>query len=129
MVMARLRLQTFRIGELQRSADVLRVATTRRPPRGIRKSDWAEYFDVWLPVVAPSSGLLVRAHRWPLDQPAVWARFERAYVREMSQTEARQTIALLVAIARRIPIAIGCYCDDESRCHRSVLRRLITQSA
>jgi uncharacterized protein YeaO (DUF488 family) len=64
-----------------------------------------------------------------LDRPAEWQKFERAYTREMSRPEPRQTIALLAALAQRWPIAIGCYCEDESRCHRSILRHLIERSA
>lgn len=122
-------LQTFRIGDPARTGDALRLATTRRPPRGVRKADWPAYFDVWLPGVAPSLELLARAHRLALDRPAEWQKFERAYTREMSRPEPRHTIALLAALAQRWPIAIGCYCEDESRCHRSILRRLIERSA
>jgi uncharacterized protein YeaO (DUF488 family) len=121
-------LRTFRIGESARQRGELRIATTRRPPRGVHKTDWGRYFDVWLPAVAPSVDLLARAHRLTLDRPADWKTFERAYTREMSRTEPRQTIALLAALAHRWPIAIGCYCDNESRCHRSILRRLIAAS-
>jgi len=121
-------LQTFRIGDPARTGGALRIATTRRPPRGIRKADWPEYFDVWLSSVAPSLELLARAQRAALDRPAEWQKFERAYTREMSRTEARQTIALLAALARRWPIAIGCYCENESRCHRSILRQLIERA-
>jgi uncharacterized protein YeaO (DUF488 family) len=119
------KLQTFRIGEPARTGETLRIAATRRPPRGVKKADWPKLFNVWLPVVAPSLELLARAHRLALDRPADWETFGRAYTREMSRTEPRQTIALLAALARRWPIAIGCYCEDESRCHRSILRRLI----
>jgi uncharacterized protein YeaO (DUF488 family) len=126
--MARLQLTTFRIGDPTWEGDALRIATTRRPPRGVPKSKWHELFDLWLPAVAPSTALLGRAHASDFEDAAAWTRFVRAYTREMSQTEARQTIALLAAVARQMPIAIGCYCEDETRCHRSVLRQLIIGS-
>jgi uncharacterized protein YeaO (DUF488 family) len=122
-----MKLRTFRIGHSPRRAGELRVATTRRPPRGVPKSEWREYFDVWLPALGPSAGLLQRA-RSMVATDAGWSRFVRAYTREMSAADARQTIALIAAVARKMPIAIGCYCEDESRCHRSVLRQLIERS-
>jgi uncharacterized protein YeaO (DUF488 family) len=84
-------------------------------------------FDVWLPSVGPSMALLRRAPALVATDRG-WSRFVKAYAREMSATEARQTIALIAAVARRMPIAIGCYCEDEARCHRSVLRQLIMRS-
>jgi len=126
--MRRPNLQTFRIGDPAALDGGLRIAPTRRPPRGVPKGEWHRYFDVWLPALAPSPTLFAHARRL-IATEAGWKRYARAYTREMSQTEPRQTIALLAAVARRTPIAIGCYCVDESRCHRSVLRRLIEQSA
>lgn len=122
-----MKLRTFRIGDPPGAADELRIAPTRRPPRGVAKGDWHRYFDVWLPALAPSAELFARARRL-IATDAGWRQFSRAYAREMSQTEARQTIALLSVLARRVPIAIGCFCEDESRCHRSVLRRLIADA-
>ena len=124
--MKRLQLRTFRIGDPPGAGGDLRVATTRRPPRGVPKSEWHRHFDVWLPSVGPSAALLQRT-RTMVTTDAGWSRFARAYTREMSSTEARQTISLLAEIARRMPLAIGCYCEHESRCHRSILRRLIEQ--
>ena len=125
--MTDLKLRTFRIGDPPQGRDELRVATTRRPPRGVRKAEWPRLFDVWLPSAGPSAALLQRAPGW-VATDAGWSRFVRAYTREMSSAEARQTIALLAAIARRLPVAIGCYCENEARCHRSILRRLIEQA-
>ena len=122
-----MKLRTFRIGDPPSRSDELRIAPTRRPPRGVAKGDWHRYFDVWLPALAPSAALFSRAKRL-VATDAGWKQYARAYVREMSQTEARQTIALLAVLARRMPIAIGCYCEDESRCHRSLLRRLIIEA-
>ena len=121
-----MKLRTFRIGDPPLKGDELRIASTRRPPRGVPKTEWHRHFDVWLPSVGPSTALLQRA-RAMVTTDVGWSRFAGAYTREMSSTEARQTIALLAEIARRMPLAIGCYCENESRCHRSILRRLIEQ--
>lgn len=120
-------LRTFRIGDPPLTEAELRIAPTRRPPRGVRKADWPQLFDVWLPSAGPSAALLQRAPAL-VATDAGWSRFVRSYTREMSSAEARQTIALLAAVARRLPVAIGCYCENESRCHRSILRRLIEQA-
>ena len=120
-------LTTFRIGDPPRTGEGLRIGAARRPPRGVPRDRWQAggYFDVWFPVIAPSVELLARLREWDLDSPADRARFYRAYERELSAPDARHVIDLLAAIARRTPIAIGCYCEDEARCHRSVLARVI----
>jgi uncharacterized protein YeaO (DUF488 family) len=120
------RLRTFRAGSARPRSEGLRIGTVRFLPRGVPKKDYArlDYFDVWLPLLAPSRDLIRRARpgEWSDDS---WRKFAAAYRREMSATDARQAIRLLARLAERTPIAIGCYCDDESRCHRSVLRELI----
>jgi uncharacterized protein YeaO (DUF488 family) len=121
------RLSTFRYGTPRRRGEGLRILTTRRPPRGVKKADWtrAGDFDVWLPSLGPSLTLLSKALRLDMSDEKTRARFFVAYEREMAKTEPRQTIALLAALAGGTPISIGCFCEDESRCHRSRLRRLI----
>jgi uncharacterized protein YeaO (DUF488 family) len=128
---ARLRLSTFRIGGPSKRGNGLRIGATRRPPRGIARERWQRdgFFDVWLPVVAPSPELLRRAKAGDLTDPAVRRRFFAAYEREMARTEPRQVIELLARLAERTPIAVGCFCADESRCHRSRLRVLIERAA
>lgn len=105
------------------------MAVTRRPPRGMRKSEWESrgQFDLWFPLLAPSQMLLRRIQGGKLDDPRKRASFFAAYERELNRAEARHLIALIVAIARRTPIALGCYCEDEKNCHRSVLRRVIEE--
>ena len=122
----RLKLRTFRIGDPPKRGEGLRIGTTRRPPRGVARERWQRdgYFDVWLPIVAPSASLL-RRMRGDLSRPDVRERFFRAYERELEQSPARQTVDLLAALARRTPIAIGCFCENEAHCHRSVLKRVI----
>jgi uncharacterized protein YeaO (DUF488 family) len=87
------------------------------------------YFDVWLPVVAPSADLLRRFHAGEFETPAGHRRYLAAYEREMSRAEPRQAIELLARLAGRTPIAIGCFCKDESDCHRSKLKALIEEAA
>lgn len=118
-----LNLRTVRLGSPRAPDEGLRIGTVRYLHRGVRKGDLAkrDYFDVWLPILAPSRELL----REFKDGDRPISRFFARYRREMQETDARQTIELLAALARRTPIAIGCYCEDESACHRSVLFELI----
>lgn len=97
-----------------------------RPPRGVRKADLAarDFYDVWLPELAPTSDLVSWAIAEPLTA-ARWARFERQYVRQMRTPAAQRLIAMLAALSARTDFAVGCYCEDASRCHRSILRRLL----
>ncbi len=103
----------------------LRVGTVRHPPRGVPKSELAsrDFYDVWLPELAPSAPL-VKQGQQAADERA-WRVFERHYRAEMKRPEARRLLELLAALSRRMNLAIGCYCRDERRCHRSVLRTLL----
>jgi len=105
------------------------MGTVRRPPRGVRKSDYAkrDYYDVWLPELAPSAGMVSWAHAsdWT---PAHWRRFVRVYLREMREPPARHLIAALAALSRTAEFSIGCYCADETMCHRSLLRDLLADA-
>jgi uncharacterized protein YeaO (DUF488 family) len=85
-----------------------------------------DYYDVWLPELAPSTELVARARRAGTDRD--WAAFERAYRREMRRPEARHALDLLAALSHRTDLAVGCYCADESRCHRSSLRELLVDA-
>lgn len=129
-----LKLRTFQIGARPKRGEGLRIGATRRPPRGVPKARWQldGYFDIWLPTIAPSAALLGRYRRRNWEDLAVRRSFFQAYERELGKTPARQTVQLLAALARRTPIAVGCFCDDESRCHRgrlyTVLRRAATKT-
>ena len=125
-------LTTFQIGTPAGSDEALRIAVTRRPPRGIPKAEWKRVgcFDVWLPAVAPSADLLERFHPHGLTDPALWEKFLAAYEKEVLATaESRQTVALLAELATRIPVEIGCFCEQESHCHRSRLHDMILKMA
>ena len=130
--MAKLKLSTFRIGDQPKRSQGLRIGTARLPPRGVPKSQWKSggYFDVWLPTVAPSRKLLSWIKQRDINNPATRRAFFQRYERELlGNAEARQTLQLLAEIAQRTPISIGCFCPDESRCHRSRLRLIIERIA
>jgi uncharacterized protein YeaO (DUF488 family) len=106
-----------------------RLGTVRRPPRGVRKSDYAsrDFFDVWLPDLAPSQALL----SWALDRPwseARWTSFARKYRREMKAPACRRLLEVLAALSRSSDFAVGCYCEDARRCHRTVLAELLAEA-
>lgn len=122
-----LKLRTFKHGDTPKRGEGLRIGTTRRPPRGKTKDEWSESFDVWFPVLAPSAALLQRRKRSKtMDHDGFCASYERELI---GRAESRQALDFLAAMALRIPISIGCYCDDESNCHRSHLRKLIERAA
>jgi uncharacterized protein YeaO (DUF488 family) len=117
-----------RLGTPRDPDEGLRIGTVRRPPRGVRKADYAarDYFDVWLPELAPSAPLV----SWSLSEPFSpqrWAVFQRRYRREMRQPAAQRLIALLAALSSQTNFSVGCYCEDETRCHRSLLKRLLIE--
>ena len=123
---------TFRIGTPRKPREGLRVGTVRFLPRGVKKEDYArlDYFDVWFPLLAPSSELLkwMKGREWPSEQVR-WSKFKERYTSEMKKTDARQAIKLLAELARTTQLSIGCYCENESFCHRSILRELIEVGA
>lgn len=128
----RLKLETFQVGTLPKRGHGLRIAVTRRPPRGVPRDRWQKdgWFDVWLPVVAPRWELRSRIARCDPADPVQLRRALDAYEREVVRnTESRQTIYLLAELAKRIRISIGCFCSEERHCHRSRLKRLIERAA
>jgi uncharacterized protein YeaO (DUF488 family) len=106
----------------------LRIGTVRRPPRGVRKEDYAarDYYDVWLPELAPSADLVSWAMAEPFT-PKRWADFARRYRQEMRQPAAQRLLALLAALSAQTAFSVGCYCEDEAHCHRSLLRELLLE--
>ncbi|MCI0546774.1 MAG: DUF488 family protein [Candidatus Rokubacteria bacterium] len=121
-------LRVIRLGTPRGRGEGLRIGTVRRPPRGVRKEDYAarDYFDVWLPELAPSAPLVSYALSKPFT-PARWAAYARRYRREMRAPAPRRLLALLAALSSRTDLAVGCYCEDEGRCHRSLLKDLLVE--
>ena len=116
-----------RLGSPRLRGEGLRIGTVRRPPRGVPKRDFArrDFYDVWLPNLAPSERL-VKAALHARDERA-WRAFVRGYRAEMKRPEAAHLLELLAALSRRADFAVGCYCEDERRCHRSILRELLSE--
>jgi uncharacterized protein YeaO (DUF488 family) len=122
-------IRIVQLGSPRGAAEGLRLGTVRRPPRGVRKEDYArrDYFDVWLPELAPSPQLVKSALTTPLTA-ARWAGFARKYRQEMRAPAAQRLLLLLAALSASTNLSVGCYCADETRCHRSVLRELLKES-
>ena len=116
-----------RLGSPRSRNEGVRIGTVRRPPRGVLKSDfaWLNYYDVWFPNLSPTPELVQEALT-AKDQRA-WAAFTRKFKREMNQPEQSRELDVLAALSRQTNFSVGCYCEDENRCHRSVLRELLTQ--
>jgi uncharacterized protein YeaO (DUF488 family) len=121
--------RVVRLGTPRHPDEGLRLGTVRRPPRGVPRSQFAtrDYYDVWVPELAPSPTLF----SWVTAQPftdARWKRFAREYRKEMRAPAAAHLIALLARLSWQTNFSVGCYCVDESRCHRSLLRELISEA-
>jgi len=120
-------IRIVQLGSPRAAGEALRIGTVRRPPRGVPKAEFASrnYYDVWLPDLAPSD-LLVKMARQATDA-AAWNSFVRRYLGEMKRPEASRLLDLLAALSHHTDLSIGCYCEHEDRCHRSVLRGLLAQ--
>jgi len=116
-----------RLGSPRRPGEGLRLGTVRRPPRGVPKAQFASrnFYDVWLPVLSPSAKLVAVAQR-SRDEKS-WKQFTRRYRAEMQHPDAAHVLDLLAALSRQTNFSVGCYCEDERRCHRSVLRKLLEE--
>jgi uncharacterized protein YeaO (DUF488 family) len=122
-------IRIVQLGAQRQPNEGTRIGTVRRPPRGVRKADYSRrnFFDLWLPELAPSAALLGSARARPLSDTR-WRAFARRYRREMAQPGPRRLIALLSALSQHSNFSVGCFCPDESRCHRSILRELLAES-
>ncbi|MEW6670988.1 MAG: DUF488 family protein [Thermodesulfobacteriota bacterium] len=120
-------IKIVRLGSPREAGEGLRIGTVRRPPRGVPKSEYAarDIYDVWFPNLSPSEELL-KEGQGAADERA-WAAFKRKFRAEMNRPEARRELDLLAALSFQTDFAIGCYCADESRCHRSILRELLEE--
>jgi uncharacterized protein YeaO (DUF488 family) len=116
-----------RLGTARADGEGLRIGTVRRPPRGVRKEDYTakDIFDVWFPNLSPSEDLLKAAQ--PATDEKSWQLFRKRFLVEMKSPEARRDLDLLAALSHQTSFSIGCYCEDESRCHRSILQELLAQ--
>ena len=116
-----------RLGTERAEDEGLRLGTVRRPPRGVPKSEFAkqDWYDVWFPTLAPSAETVKLGHA--AETAAQWSAFKRKYRREMAAPEASQAIDLLARLSHQTSFSVGCYCPDESHCHRSVLRELLEE--
>jgi len=122
-------IRVVRLGAPRATNEGPRLGTVRRPPRGVKKTDYArlDYYDVWVPDLAPSAPLV----SWATSEPwsdRRWAQFARRYRAEMRAPAAARLIALLAALSHTADFSVGCYCDDQSRCHRSLLRELLAEA-
>jgi uncharacterized protein YeaO (DUF488 family) len=114
-----------RLGTPRAADEGLRIGTVRRPPRGVPKARYAKdnWYDVWYPNLAPSVETMKRG--LAAETAAQWSAFARKYKSEMSAPDARRTIELLAALSHTADFSVGCYCEREERCHRSILRQLL----
>ena len=120
-------IRVVRLGSERAEGEGLRIGTVRRPPRGVPKSEYAarDIYDVWLPLLSPSEELLKRAKQ--ADDDARWRAFVRSFRAEMKRPEPSRVLDLLAALSHQTDFAVGCYCADERRCHRSVLGELLAE--
>jgi uncharacterized protein YeaO (DUF488 family) len=115
------------LGTPRKRGEGLRIGTVRRPPRGVSKKDFArlDYYDVWFPNLSPSADLVKEA--LGAEDARAWAAFRRKFRKEMSAPDRGRELDVLAAISHHTNLAVGCYCEEESRCHRSVLRELLEE--
>jgi len=120
-------IRVVRLGTSRAPSEGLRVGTVRRPPRGVPKADFAKqnWYDVWLPDLAPSEALVKLGQR--AEDEKDWAGFARKYRKEMASPARARVLDLLAALSHHVNFSVGCYCEDEARCHRAVLRRLLAE--
>ena len=121
-------IRVVRLGTPRAKGEGVRLGTVRRPPRGVKKSDYArrDFYDAWLPELAPSPKLFSFAMSQPWTD-ARWKKYARAYEREMRAPAAQRLLEVLARLSRHADFSVGCYCENEARCHRSILKRLLAE--
>jgi len=119
--------RVIRLGSARIEGEGLRIGTVRRPPRGVPKTDFASqnWYDVWYPNLAPSAETMKLGQA--AEAPGEWLAFTRKYRAEMATPENSRSIELLAALSHHTDFSVGCYCEDESHCHRSILRALLVE--
>ena len=120
-------IRIVRLGTPRAAGEGLRLGTVRRPPRGVPKTEFAkrDFYDTWLPNLAPSAPLMAQGQAAQDDK--AWAAFKRKFYGEMKEPDASRVLDLLAALSHQTSFSLGCYCEDENHCHRSVLRELLAQ--
>ena len=120
-------IRIVRLGTPRASGEGLRIGTVRRPPRGVPKTEFASqnWYDVWYPNLAPSAETMKLGQE--AETPAQWSAFMRKYKAEMAKADASRSLDLLAALSHSTAFSVGCYCEEESRCHRSLLRGLLAE--
>jgi uncharacterized protein YeaO (DUF488 family) len=119
--------RVVRLGSPRAPGEGTRIGTVRRPPRGVPKTEFSSenWYDVWFPNLAPAVETMKLAQR--ATTPAAWADFVRRFRKEMARPDARHDLELLAVLSHTTDFSVGCYCADEKRCHRSILRRLLEE--
>ncbi len=122
-------IRVVRLGQPRHAREGTRIGTVRRPPRGVKKVDFArlDYYDVWLPELAPGAQLLSWATAEEMSDPR-WKRFTREYRREMKGHQEQHLISLLTVMSRDTNFSVGCYCENALRCHRTLLAELLEEA-
>ncbi len=123
-------IRIVRLGSPRAPGEGLRIGTVWRPPRGVPKTEFAarDWYDVWYPTLAPSAETMKLGQAAQHSQAAApWAAFTRGYKREMAEADASRSLDLLAALSHRTALSMGCYCENEARCHRSLLRALLAE--
>lgn len=120
-------IRVVRLGTPRSPDEGLRVGTVRRPPRGVKKEDFSrlDYYDVWFPNLSPSAELVTEALHAEDDR--AWTVFRRKFKQEMNQPDRSRELDLLAALSHHTNLSVGCYCEHENRCHRSILRELLAE--
>lgn len=118
-------IRVVRLGSARAEDEGIRIGTVRRPPRGVPKAEFAaqNWYDVWFPQLAPSVGTMKLGQA--AQTPAQWAAFMRKYRAEMAAPDASHALDLLARLSHQTNVSLGCYCESESHCHRSILRTLL----
>lgn len=120
-------IRVVQLGSARQPGEGLRLGTVRRPPRGVAKKDFARlnWYDLWLPILSPSPATI---KLWQgAETEAAWKRFAGKYRAEMKKAEPKMVLELLAALSHQTDFSVGCYCDNESRCHRSILQVLLKE--
>ena len=121
-------IRIVRLGTPRHTNEGVRIGTVRRPPRGVRKERYAadDWYDVWLPNLAPTAALV--ATGLAADDERAWKKFVKAYESEMARPDNMRVIEILAALSHAANFSVGCYCEDEAYCHRSVLRGILKRA-